>query len=140
MKFKIINSDQGHHYTHYVEAPDRQTAMDRFKAGHYGSIVDCIEVVDSKSGEPGNEAKKEDGTNVIKIMGEMSEAIAKLHGMDKLVIYRFQAKQIEDTFRLVNNVLESQKKETSLDRDVIQSWQMIKNVLSGKIDEHVSRI
>lgn len=44
MKFKIINSDQGHNYTHYVDAPDKQTAMDRFNASHYGRIVDCEEV------------------------------------------------------------------------------------------------
>jgi hypothetical protein len=59
--------------------------------------------------------------------------------MKELKIYEFQAKQIEDTFRLVANQLESQTKKTCLDRDVMQSWQMIKNVLSGKIDELTPR-
>lgn len=60
--------------------------------------------------------------------------------MKELKIYEFQAKQIEDTFRIVSNILESKDKETSLDRDVMVSWQMIKNVLEGKIDEHVNRM
>jgi hypothetical protein len=59
--------------------------------------------------------------------------------MKELIIYEFQAKQIEDTFRLVSNLLDSQNKETSLDRDVIQSWEMIKNVLTGDIDKNVTR-
>lgn len=61
-------------------------------------------------------------------------------GMEVLKIYRFQAEQIEDTFRLVQRIFECHKKESSVDRDVMQSWQMIKNVLSGKIDDHVSRM
>ena len=60
--------------------------------------------------------------------------------MKTLKIYEFQAKQIEDTFRLVAVLLESKSKKTSLDRDVMQSWQMIKNVLEEKIDERVPRI
>ncbi len=60
--------------------------------------------------------------------------------MKELKIYEFQAKQIEDTFRLVARVLNSKSKETSIDRDVMVSWEMIKNVLSEKIDEHVKRM
>ena len=60
--------------------------------------------------------------------------------MKVLKIYEFQAKQIEDTFRLVARVLESQHKITSVDRDVMQSWEMIKNVLDEKIDTPVPRI
>jgi hypothetical protein len=60
--------------------------------------------------------------------------------MKELKIYEFQAKQIADTFRLVSNLLGSATKETSLDRDVMQSWEMIKNVLSGEIDKHVTRL
>lgn len=63
-----------------------------------------------------------------------------LTGMAELKIYKFQAKQIEDTFRLVARAMESKTKETSLDRDVMQSWQIIKNVLAGKIDEPVKRM
>ena len=60
--------------------------------------------------------------------------------MKELKIYEFQAKQIEDTFRLVARVLESKSKTTSVDRDVMQSWEMIKNVLAEKIDVHVPRL
>ena len=59
--------------------------------------------------------------------------------MKELKIYEFQAKQIEDTFRLVARVLDSKKKITSVDRDVMQSWQMIKNVLSENINERTPR-
>lgn len=60
--------------------------------------------------------------------------------MKELKIYKFQAKKIEDTFRLVARTLESKSKTTSLDRDIMQSWEMIKNVLSENIDVHVSRM
>ena len=60
--------------------------------------------------------------------------------MKELKIYEFQAKQIEDTFRMVANRLESRSKKTSLDRDIMQSWAMIKNVLSETIDENISRL
>lgn len=59
--------------------------------------------------------------------------------MKELKIYEFQAKQIEDTFRMISNLLESKNKETCLDRDIMVSWQMIKNVIDQKIDEHVKR-
>jgi hypothetical protein len=60
--------------------------------------------------------------------------------MKELIIYEFQAKQIEDTFRLVARTLNSKSKETSVDRDVMQSWKYIKNVLKGEIDTHVPRL
>lgn len=59
--------------------------------------------------------------------------------MKELKIYEFQAKQIEDTFRMLNNALNSESKKTCLDRDVMVSWQMIKNVLSENIDKSVKR-
>lgn len=59
--------------------------------------------------------------------------------MKELKIYEFQAKKIEDTLRLVARALGSKSKETSVDRDVMQSWQMIQNVISENINEHVSR-
>ncbi len=59
--------------------------------------------------------------------------------MKELKIYEFQAKQIEDTFRIVARVLDSKSKKTCLDRDVMQSWQMIKNVLAEDINQHVER-
>ena len=60
--------------------------------------------------------------------------------MEELKIYKFQAKKIEDTFRLVSRILESKSKKTSVDRDVIQSWEYIKNVLNGDIDKIVPRM
>lgn len=59
--------------------------------------------------------------------------------MKELKIYEFQAKQIEDTLRIVANELKSKNRETCLDRDIMVSWRTIKNVLEEKIDENVSR-
>lgn len=59
--------------------------------------------------------------------------------MEELKIYKFQAKHIEDTLRLVARTLESRNKETSIDRDVMQAWGMIKNILNGEPDKHVQR-
>lgn len=56
-------------------------------------------------------------------------------GMKVLTIYQFQAEHIEDTFRKVSNLLHSTTKETCLDRDVIQAWDMIKNCIADKKDE-----
>ncbi len=50
--------------------------------------------------------------------------------MKELIIYEYQAKQIEDTLRIINNIMNCSKKESSADRQVIKSWEMIKNVLS----------
>ncbi len=60
--------------------------------------------------------------------------------MKELKILKFQAEQIEDTFRVVARVLKSHDKLTCLDRDVMVSWQMIKNVLDEKIDGVVPRM
>jgi len=59
--------------------------------------------------------------------------------MKELKIYEFQAKQIEDTLRIVARVMESKNKETCLDRDVMVAWQRIKNVLAEQINERVDR-
>ena len=59
--------------------------------------------------------------------------------MEELIIYEFQAKQIEDTFRIIANLHQSYSKKTSLDRDVMQSWEMIKNVLDKNIDKQAKR-
>ena len=58
--------------------------------------------------------------------------------MEELKIYKHQAKQIEDTLRMVANTLKSHSKETCLDRNVIQSWDMIKNVIEGEPDRLTS--
>ena len=54
--------------------------------------------------------------------------------MKELKIYEYQAKHIEDTFRLVARVLNSKDKTTSLDRDIMQAWAMIENVLVEQIE------
>jgi len=60
--------------------------------------------------------------------------------MEELKIYEFQAKHIEDTFRKVANTLESHNKETCLDRDIIQAWEMIKNVLNKDINKLTKKL
>lgn len=59
--------------------------------------------------------------------------------MEELEIYEFQAKHIEDTFRKIANCMNSRSKETCLDRDVMQAWEMIKNVLNKDIKKRVLR-
>ena len=59
--------------------------------------------------------------------------------MEKLTIYKFQARRIEDALRLVAKTLKSKSKETCLDRDVMQSWEFIKNVLNEDINKQVNR-
>lgn len=65
----------------------------------------------------------------------MADETKPQKGMAKLEIYAYQAEQIEDTLRMVANAMDSHEKKTCLDRDVMQSWEMAKNVLAGKIDE-----
>ena len=60
--------------------------------------------------------------------------------MEKLEIYKFQAIDIENTLRMVANVLDSHKKETCLDRNVIQSLERMRNVLKGEIDTQVKYV
>ena len=50
--------------------------------------------------------------------------------MEELVIFKYQAKEIENTLRLVANVLGSRKEETCLDRQIMRSTEFIKEVLS----------
>jgi hypothetical protein len=55
------------------------------------------------------------------------------------MIYKFQAEQIQDTLRMVANLLKSQDKKTSLDRDIMQSKLMIENCLLGKPGQSTPR-
>lgn len=59
--------------------------------------------------------------------------------MEELKIYEFQAKRLEDTLRLVVRTLNSKSRETCLDRDIMQSWEMIKNVLNKTPDKRTDR-
>lgn len=59
--------------------------------------------------------------------------------MKELKIYEFQTKQIENTLRLVARLLNSKSKESCLDRDIMQSWEMIKNVIQENINKRVKR-
>lgn len=60
--------------------------------------------------------------------------------MNKVEIYEFQLKQIETTLRMCANALNSYGRETCIDRDVMASWQMVKNALKGDIDKRVNRM
>ncbi len=59
--------------------------------------------------------------------------------MKELIIYEFQAKEIENTLRLVANAMGSHKKESCLDRDIMQCWNVISNILGGNPNQHVVR-
>jgi hypothetical protein len=59
--------------------------------------------------------------------------------MEELIIYKFQAKAIEDALRSAARIFKSQSKTTCVDRDIIESWQYIQNVIDGNIDKEVER-
>jgi hypothetical protein len=59
--------------------------------------------------------------------------------MKELIIYDFQAKDILRTLELASRVLNCKSKETSLDRDIIQSIETLKNVLNETPQTIVSR-
>jgi hypothetical protein len=52
--------------------------------------------------------------------------------VEELIIHKFEAEQIEDTLRIVANILGSRKIEgqTCADRQVMNSIRMIKRVLA----------
>ena len=58
---------------------------------------------------------------------------------ETVIIKRWQLEKIEDTLRIVSNILGSHSKSTSADRDVIQAKRFAKNALDGNIDEIVNR-
>lgn len=51
--------------------------------------------------------------------------------MEEYVIYRYEAEQIEDTLRIIANILHCENEETCADRQVMKSIKMIKQVLSN---------
>lgn len=59
--------------------------------------------------------------------------------MKELKIYKFQAEEIEDALRMVSYIFESHKKETCVDRSIILSLKLIRNVLDETIDNRVTR-
>lgn len=59
--------------------------------------------------------------------------------MKELKIYAFQAKNIETALRLAIRALESNKKETCMDRDLVQAYEYIKNILAEQPDKEVKR-
>jgi hypothetical protein len=50
--------------------------------------------------------------------------------MKELIIYEFEAEQIEDTLRIVANILGSRNKVTCADRQICKSIDIIKNILN----------
>lgn len=59
--------------------------------------------------------------------------------MKELKIYEFQAKNIENSLRIVSNLLKCKSKETCLDREVVWAWETIKNIINEKPDIFVER-
>lgn len=59
--------------------------------------------------------------------------------MEKIVLYKFQLKTIENTLRLIGNIFKLRTGESCLSRDFIQSERYIQNALIGDYTKHVSR-
>lgn len=55
--------------------------------------------------------------------------------MKELKIHKFQAEHIEDTLRIVANIIGSRTKETCTDRNIMKAIEYIKNVLNETIDK-----
>lgn len=58
--------------------------------------------------------------------------------MEELVIFKYQAKEIENTLRLVANVLGSRKEETCLDRQIVRSQEFLKEILTKSTEQKQS--
>lgn len=50
--------------------------------------------------------------------------------MEELTIPAWQAKEIEDTLRIVANVLNSHREVTCVDRKIVKSLEFIRNVIN----------
>lgn len=62
--------------------------------------------------------------------------------MEELIIYKYQAEAIHNALRLAKRILKSDQKgskQTCMDRDILQAFKMIENVLAGDIDKQVGR-
>lgn len=59
--------------------------------------------------------------------------------MKKLLIYEFQLAEIIDALRLASRALNSQSKETAMDRTIIVAKQYAENALAENIDKEVRR-
>lgn len=59
--------------------------------------------------------------------------------MNKLIIYEYQLKEIADALRLAARTLNSQSKETAMDRTIMVAKQYVENALVQNIDKEVTR-
>lgn len=59
--------------------------------------------------------------------------------MEELKIFEYQAKNIENTLRLCANTLNAHDKKTCLDRDIMEAWETIKNVINKQPEKRVKR-
>ncbi len=59
--------------------------------------------------------------------------------MNKLIIYEYQLKEIADALRLAARTLNSQSKETAIDRTIMVAKQYAENALVQNIDKEVTR-
>ena len=57
--------------------------------------------------------------------------------MKELKIYEFQAKEIEDALRMVNNAFACHLKTTCLDRTVMRAYEMIQNIIAEQPDKQI---
>lgn len=58
---------------------------------------------------------------------------------DKLIIHRWEAEQIKDALRMLNNSMHYSKGTCCLDRDLIGATNKINNVLNGNPNTVASR-
>lgn len=56
-----------------------------------------------------------------------------------LIIPKYQADRISEAFRVTANLLGSSSKITCLDRDLMQAWKTIQNVIEGNYNQPVHR-
>lgn len=61
-------------------------------------------------------------------------------GMKELMIYEYQAKEIQDALRIAIRVLDSRKKETCLDRSLMRAKEYIDDVISKEPISHEQTI
>lgn len=57
--------------------------------------------------------------------------------MEEITIYKFQLEAIQNVLRLTSNIHNSNKGETSFDRQVRQAKEFADNALKGESDKHV---
>lgn len=60
--------------------------------------------------------------------------------MDEITIPKWQMKLVQDTLRRVTNAMQSSERGTSLDRDIMQSYNITTNALNGNTNLPTHRL